>query len=40
MGLDPATNRIYLPTAQMEPATTGRPKPKAGTFMIVEVGRR
>lgn len=40
MSLDPATNRIYLPTAEMEPATTGRPKPKPGTFMIVEVGRR
>ena len=39
MGLDPATNRIYLPTAEMEPTTTGRPRPKPGTFMIIEVGR-
>lgn len=39
-GLDLATNRIYLPTAEMEPSTTGRPKAKPGTFMIVEVGRR
>jgi DNA-binding beta-propeller fold protein YncE len=38
MGLDPATHQIYLPTAELEPATTGRPKPKPGTFMIVEVG--
>lgn len=29
--------RIYLPTAELEPATTGRLKPKPGTFMIVEV---
>jgi DNA-binding beta-propeller fold protein YncE len=39
MGLDPSTHRIYLPTAELEPATTGRPKPKPGTFMIVEVGK-
>jgi DNA-binding beta-propeller fold protein YncE len=39
MGLDPITHRIYLPTAELEPATTGRPKPKPGTFMIVEVGQ-
>jgi len=42
MGIDPATHRIYLPTAEFEdqPAgSTSRPKPKAGTFMIVEVGR-
>lgn len=38
MGLDPTTHRIYLPTAELEPAATGRPKPKPGTFMIVEVG--
>ncbi len=37
---DPASHRIYLPTAELEPATTGRPKPKPGTFMIVEVERR
>jgi DNA-binding beta-propeller fold protein YncE len=39
MGLDPTTHRIYLPTAELEPQTTGRPKPKPGTFMVVEVGR-
>ena len=42
MGVDPATHRIYLPTAEFEdqPAgSTSRPKPKAGTFMIVQVGR-
>ena len=39
MGLDRINNKIYLPTAEMEPATTGRPRPKPGTFMIVEVGR-
>ena len=38
MGIDPATHRIYLPTAELEPAATGRPRPKPGTFMIVEVG--
>ena len=38
MGLDPSTHRIFLPTAEMEPATTGRPRAKPGTFMIVEVG--
>jgi hypothetical protein len=37
MGLD--TNRIYLPTANLEPNGSGRPRPKPGTFMIVEVGR-
>ncbi len=37
---DPASHRIYLPTAELEPVTTGRPKPKPGTFMIVEVERR
>lgn len=42
MGVDPATHRIYLPTAEFEdqPAgSTSRPKPKAGTFMVVEVAR-
>ena len=37
MGLNPDKNRIYLPTAELEPATTGRPKAKPGTFMIIEV---
>ena len=40
MGVDTATDRIYLPTAELEPATTGRPRPKPGTFMILEVGRQ
>jgi DNA-binding beta-propeller fold protein YncE len=39
MGVDETSNLIYLPTAELEPATTGRPKPKPGTFMIVVVGR-
>jgi DNA-binding beta-propeller fold protein YncE len=40
MGVDLSSNKIYLPTAEMEPATTGRPRPKPGTFMIVELGRQ
>jgi DNA-binding beta-propeller fold protein YncE len=40
MGIDTAKQRIYLPTAEFEPATTGRPKAKPGTFMIVEVDRQ
>lgn len=40
MGIDPSSQKIYLPTAELEPATTGRPRPKPGTFMIVEVGRQ
>lgn len=40
MGVDLDNNKIYLPTAEMEPATTGRPRSKPGTFMIVEVGRQ
>jgi DNA-binding beta-propeller fold protein YncE len=40
MGVDLSNNKIYLPTAEMEPATTGRPQPKPGTFIIVEVGRQ
>ncbi len=40
MGIDSSTHRIYLPTAELEPATTGRPKAKPGTFMIVTVGRQ
>jgi hypothetical protein len=40
MGIDLSSNKIYLPTAEMEPATSGRPRPKPGTFMIVEVGRQ
>lgn len=37
MGIDPTTHRIYLPTAEFEPGTTGRPAMKPGTFMIVVV---
>ena len=40
MGVDPENDRIYLPTAEMEPSTTGRPRTKPGTFMILEVGRQ
>jgi DNA-binding beta-propeller fold protein YncE len=40
MGVDPSSQKIYLPTAELEPVTTGRPRPKPGTFMIVEVGRQ
>jgi hypothetical protein len=39
MTIDPAVGKIYLPTAEFEPATTGRPKAKPGTFMIVVVNR-
>jgi hypothetical protein len=37
MGVDPTTHTIYLPTAEFEPGTTGRPAMKPGTFMIVVV---
>ena len=43
LGLDPATHRIYLPTAEFDAtqpgASSGRPKPKPDSFMIVEVGQ-
>jgi DNA-binding beta-propeller fold protein YncE len=40
MDVDPATHRVYLPTAELEPAANGkRPQPKPGTFMIVVVGK-
>jgi DNA-binding beta-propeller fold protein YncE len=38
--LDRENQRIYLPAAELEPATTGRPKAKPGTFMIVVVERQ
>jgi len=38
MGVDEHSQLVYLPTAELEPATTGRPKAKPGTFMIVVVG--
>jgi DNA-binding beta-propeller fold protein YncE len=42
MGIDMTAKQIFLPTAEMEPAATpgGRPRPKAGTFMIVVVGQQ
>jgi DNA-binding beta-propeller fold protein YncE len=40
MGMNAVTHRLFLPTAEMEPATTGRPRPKPGTFMIVVVGQQ
>jgi hypothetical protein len=42
MGVDPATRRIYLPTAEFEepkPGSGGRTAMKPGTFMIVVVAR-
>ena len=40
MGMNAETHRLFLPTAEMEPATTGRPKQKPDTFMIVVVGQQ
>lgn len=40
MGVNEASKPIYLPTAELEPATTGKPKPKPRTFIIVVVGRQ
>jgi outer membrane protein assembly factor BamB len=37
MGVDRSTHRIYLPTAEFEAVTAGKPKPKPGTFKIVVV---
>jgi hypothetical protein len=42
MGIDTATGKIYLPTADFEdpkPGATGRPKAKPGTFKILVVSR-
>lgn len=41
MDIDPEMHKVYLPTAEFEePApTTGRPKAKPGSFMIVVVAR-
>jgi hypothetical protein len=39
LGLNAENGRLYLPTAEFEPATSGRPKAKPGTFMILVVGR-
>ncbi len=40
MGLDAQNHRIYLPTAEFEPATSGRPKAKPDSFLIVVVGQQ
>jgi DNA-binding beta-propeller fold protein YncE len=42
MGLDTAAHKLYLPTAEFEPASAGqrRPQMKPGSFMIVEVSRK
>ncbi len=40
MGIDPSTQQIFLPTAEMLPAAPGhRPQPKPGTFEMVVVSR-
>jgi DNA-binding beta-propeller fold protein YncE len=42
MDVDPATHKIYLPTAEFEeqkPGATGRPQAKPGSFMIVVVAK-
>jgi DNA-binding beta-propeller fold protein YncE len=39
MGVDAARHEIFFPTAELEPATTGRPRAKPGTFEILVVGR-
>jgi DNA-binding beta-propeller fold protein YncE len=41
MGLNTESHMIYLPTAEMEPAQgNARPRPKAGTFMIIVVASK
>src|SRR5581483_54992 len=40
MDVDPSAHKVYLPTADLEPAQPGaRPRPKPDSFMIVVVGR-
>ena len=39
MGIDPSSHRIFMPTAELLPAATGRPRPKPDTFMIVVEGK-
>lgn len=39
MGIDTTTRTIYLPTAEFEPGSTGRPVMKPDTFMIVVVAQ-
>ena len=41
MGIDTASQKIYLPTADFEPAAAGaRPRTKPNTFVLLEVGTR
>jgi len=40
MTIDATSHKIYLPTAEFEPITSGRPKAKPGTFMIVVVNQQ
>ena len=40
MALDPATHKVYLPTAEFETAANGRPAAKPGTFRILVVSIR
>jgi hypothetical protein len=39
MGVDPTAHRVYLPTAEFEAGTTGRPAAKPDSFMIVVVSK-
>ena len=39
MDVDPGTHHAFLPTAELEQAANGKSRPKAGTFMIIEVGQ-
>jgi DNA-binding beta-propeller fold protein YncE len=40
MGVDPTTQKIYLPAAEYETGTNGRRAPKPGTFMILVVAHQ
>ena len=40
MGIDPGTHRIYLPAAEYETGANGKRVQKAGSFMILVVGRK
>jgi hypothetical protein len=40
MGIDPTTNRIYLPTAEYETGPSGKPVAKPDSFMIIVVSRK
>ena len=42
MGVDPTTHNVFLPTAEFEAAAAagGRPRSKAGAFMILVVENR